>query len=125
MEVTGGSPRSGDALTVTVDWVAAVLLGQVATSLAILAVACLGFLMLWGRLPMRRGASVIVGCFILFSASGIASGLLTAMKSGGAGTPADLAAREPVYAPTTPKAEPYDPYSGAAVPDQRGSDLLE
>jgi hypothetical protein len=111
-------------LSTAVDWVGAVLLGQAATSLAIMAVASIGFLTLSGRLPARRGAGVILGCFVIFSAGGIASGLLSAASRSGGRESIAAAAPPAAYVPTVPKAAPYDPYSGAAVPDQSSEDLL-
>jgi type IV secretory pathway VirB2 component (pilin) len=44
------------------------LLGNVATAVAVMAVAAVGFMMLTGRMNWRFGATVIIGCFILFGA---------------------------------------------------------
>jgi type IV secretion system protein VirB2 len=51
------------------------LLGTVATVAAIIAVASVGFLMLTGRMNWRYGATVILGCFILFGAASIVGGI--------------------------------------------------
>ena len=59
----GGSPIL-DAVT----FVQHILLGPVATGVAVIAVAMVGFMMLTGRLNWRYGATVIVGVFILFGA---------------------------------------------------------
>ncbi len=40
-----------------------------------IAVAMIGFMMLTGRLNWRFGATVIVGCFVLFGAGSIVSGI--------------------------------------------------
>jgi len=56
------------------EWVQGALLGSFATALAVIAVAAVGLLMLTGRLNIRRGATVILGCFIVFGAASIASG---------------------------------------------------
>ncbi|NWE54557.1 TrbC/VirB2 family protein, partial [Brevundimonas sp. P7753] len=50
------------------QWVQELLLGPVATSIAVIAVAAIGLLMLSGRMNIRRSATVLVGCFILFGA---------------------------------------------------------
>ncbi len=115
---------SGGALVSAVDWVAGLLLGTAGTALAVLAVAALGFIMLSGRLPVRRGASVIVGCFIIFSAGGVATGLLAAATRSAERPHAAIAAPQPAYTPSVPKAEAYDPYAGAAVPDHSSGDIL-
>lgn len=57
------------------QWVQELLLGPVATSIAVIAVASLGLLMLSGRMNIWRAATVLVGCFILFGAASIAKGL--------------------------------------------------
>ena len=54
------------------------LLGNVATAVAVMAVAAVGFMMLTGRMNWRFGATVILGCFILFGASAIVSGIQAA-----------------------------------------------
>lgn len=51
------------------------LLGTVATMVAVIAVSWVGMLMLTGRLPIRRGLTVIAGCFVLSGASAIAAGI--------------------------------------------------
>jgi type IV secretion system protein VirB2 len=51
------------------------LLGTVATVVAVIAVATVGFMMLTGRINWRYGATVIHGCYILFEASTIVAGI--------------------------------------------------
>ena len=51
------------------------LLGNVATAVAVMAVAACGFMMLTGRLNWRFGATVILGTFILFGAASIVAGI--------------------------------------------------
>jgi type IV secretory pathway VirB2 component (pilin) len=125
MIATGADPETDNALSSAIEWVAAVMFGQAATIMAVIAVASLGFIMLSGRLPMRRGVPVILGCFIIFSSGSVASGLLVAAdQAGGEGVLIPAAPSAPVYTPTVPKAEPYDPYSGATVPDPSAGDIL-
>jgi len=50
-------------------------LGQVATAVAVIAVAAVGFMMLTGRMNWKYGATVIIGIFILFGASTIVAGI--------------------------------------------------
>ncbi|HEX8641138.1 MAG TPA: TrbC/VirB2 family protein [Allosphingosinicella sp.] len=111
------APGSG-ALVGAVEWIHALLLGSVATVVAVIAVASIGFLMLAGRIDIRRGAIVIGGCFVLFGATSIAAGLQSLASSGVA--PADYPSIPPQAAappPTPPSDEgAYDPYAGAAVP---------
>ena len=56
-------------------WLQGTLLGTVATVVAIIAVAAVGFMMLTGRINWRYGATVIIGCFILFGAASIVAGI--------------------------------------------------
>jgi type IV secretion system protein VirB2 len=53
-------------------------MGEVASGVAVVAVAVVGFLMLTGRLNWRYGATVILGCFILFGATTIVGGIQAA-----------------------------------------------
>ena len=61
---TGGGNPLVDALV----WMQNILLGPIATSLAVMAVAGVGFMMLTGRMNWRYGGTVIVGVFIIFGA---------------------------------------------------------
>ena len=67
------------------QWIQGTLLGTVATVLAVIAVAIVGLLMLTGRINWRYGTVVIVGCFILFGAASIVSGIQSAasLSAGG------------------------------------------
>ena len=58
-----------------VRWLQGTLLGTVATVAAVIAVAGVGFMMLTGRINWRYGATVILGCFILFGAASIVGGI--------------------------------------------------
>ena len=73
---TGGPAGSGPIVS-ALGWLQATLLGQVATTVAVIAVAMVGFMMLTGRLNWRFGGTVIVGCFILFGAAAIVGGIQT------------------------------------------------
>jgi type IV secretory pathway VirB2 component (pilin) len=111
-------PAGSNAIAAAIGWLQATLLGSVGTSIAIIAVAAVGFRMLTGRVHWRYGASVLVGCFILFGASTIAAGLRAAME--GRDVPV-VAAPPPVVPPPAvalPAAPPAnaDPFAGAAVP---------
>lgn len=113
-------PNGGHAVAVAARWIEHALTGTVATTIATLAVAAVGFLMLRGRLPFRRGGSVIVGCFILFGASTIAKGVMQvpeALDSDGSSAPVAIApAPLPSIAPPPAQPQVYDPYAGASVP---------
>lgn len=68
-------PAGSGVLVSAVNWLQGTLLGTVATVVAIMAVAVVGFMMLTGRINWRYGVTVIVGCFILFGASTIVAGI--------------------------------------------------
>lgn len=68
-------PRGSGPIVSAVQWLQGTLLGTVATVVAVIAVACVGFLMLTGRINWRYGAVVILGCFILFGAVSIVAGI--------------------------------------------------
>ena len=51
------------------------LLGNVATAVAVIAVAAIGFMMLTGRINWRYGATVVLGLFVLFGAGSIVGGI--------------------------------------------------
>jgi type IV secretion system protein VirB2 len=51
-----------------------------ATAAAVVAIAVVGFMMLSGRMNWRYGATVIVGCFVLFGAATIVAGIQSAAR---------------------------------------------
>ena len=60
----------------SIGWITDTLLGEVAVTICVLAVALVGFSMLTGRISLRRGVRVILGCFVLLGAPVIAASLL-------------------------------------------------
>ncbi|MDE2561120.1 MAG: TrbC/VirB2 family protein [Sphingomonadales bacterium] len=60
------------------QWIEGTLLGSVATTVCIVAVAILGLMLLRGRIAVRDGLRVLLGCFLLLGAPAIAAGLLRA-----------------------------------------------
>ena len=68
-------PQGSGVFVSAVNWLQGTLLGTVATVVAVIAVATVGFMMLTGRINWRYGATVILGCFILFGASSIVAGV--------------------------------------------------
>ncbi|MHA6720193.1 TrbC/VirB2 family protein [Sphingomonas sp. RS6] len=107
------------------SWVLETLLGTLATSVAVIAVAILGLLLLTGRANIRHGLTVLAGCFLLFGAATIARGIRDALEGRigednravtGSVAPSPLSV---IATPTpAPRSQPYDPYAGAAVPQQ-------
>jgi len=68
-------PAGSGPIVSAVHWLQGTLLGTIATTVAVIAVASVGFLMLTGRINWRYGATVILGCFILFGAASIVGGI--------------------------------------------------
>jgi hypothetical protein len=102
-------------LLAALSWVEGALLGSIATAIAVVCVATVGLMMFSGRLDMRRGLVVVLGCFVLFGASKIVSGFP------GAASPAPDVDALPADIPTNatlpaevPASQP-DPYAGASV----------
>ena len=104
------------SIEAAVDWIVSVLLGELAVGLCVLAVAFVGMLMLSGRLPIRTGLRVAIGCFVILGAPQIASGFVGAWA--GSGTPPPPVIAEPAPAREPPPAN-YDPYAGASVRTDR------
>ena len=108
---TASSAESG------LNWISSAILGSIGTVIAVLAIAGVGLASLQGRIAVRRGAITVIGCFILFSSRSIATALV------GVSTPPveHLVAPSvvtPAYTAPSPPPVPYDPYSGASVPER-------
>jgi type IV secretion system protein VirB2 len=78
-----GSPQGSGPIVAAVNWVQGTLLGNVATAVAVIAVAIVGFMMLTGRMNWKHGVTVILGCFILFGATVIVAGIQGAARMAG------------------------------------------
>ena len=81
-QAVSSSPAGSEPINAALEWVQGTLLGNLATTAAVIAVAAVGFLMLTGRIEWRRGLVVVIGCFIIFGAAAIVAGIRTA--AGGA-----------------------------------------
>ena len=68
-------PAGSGPIAGAVDWLQGTLLGNVATAVAVIAVAAVGFMMLTGRVNWKYGATVVLGLFILFGAASIVGGI--------------------------------------------------
>lgn len=112
-------PRSDTDIVASVSWFQNLVLGQLGTSLAIVAVASMGLGMLGGHLPARHAARVLAGIFLLFGAPVLASGLLESVQS--AQSRGSLEPPTMRDAMPTTSSQPYDPYAGAAVPRTGGT----
>lgn len=113
------SYASDAAIPAAVDWAVGTLLGSVATGVAVLAVAFLGFGMLFGHLDWRTGARVVLGIFILFGAPMIARELAGLARGGEMAQSDQVAAEGLPPQPAVPTNAPVaDPYAGAGFPQQ-------
>ena len=107
------------SLPAAVDWVEQLLLGSVGTAVAVLAIAILGCVMLWGRIRMGDALRTVLGCFLLFGAPVVGRSLL-GMAQGTETTtisPAISAQAGPTVrlrAPLPVGTNPFDPYQGKA-----------
>ena len=68
-------PQGSGPIVAALGWLQGTLLGNVATAVAVMAVAAVGFMMLTGRMNWRFGATVVIGIFILFGAGTIVAGI--------------------------------------------------
>jgi type IV secretion system protein VirB2 len=110
-EAGGGAPMVESA-----RWIEGVMLGEIALGVCVIAVAFIGALMLTGRLPMREGGRIIVGCFVMLGAPVIAAGFV----GGGSGVIEVSSPSPSVVAPIEsprPDLPPanFDPYAGASL----------
>ena len=77
---TYSDPRGSGPILGAVYWVQGTLLGSIATAVAVVAIAVVGFMMLSGRMNWRYGLTVILGCFIIFGAAAIVGGIQEAAR---------------------------------------------
>lgn len=106
-----------EVLSAAVGWVEQLLLGSVANSVAVIGVAAVGALMLTGRADWRLGARVVAGCFLIFGATTIVSGLT--LQEPERPDIVDTATTADMLVPAgRPPIDDFDPYAGAA-PVQR------
>ncbi len=116
-------PPPNEPIADGMAWLQGVALGPAATSFAVIAVAAIGLLMLSGRLELRRGITVVIGCFILLGAPSIAAAL-TGVGKQTEPLPRVAANRdsallsEPFLTPET-RPSAYDPYAGVSAPTAR------
>ena len=68
-------PAGSSAINSAFTWMQQTMLGTVATTVAVMAVAACGFMMLTGRMNWRFGATVVIGVFIIFGAGSIVAGI--------------------------------------------------
>jgi type IV secretion system protein VirB2 len=109
-------PAGSNAIVAAVAWLEATLLGTAATTIAVIAVSWIGFGMLAGRVNIRRRLTVILGCFLLFGASTIVTGIRSSLAGDSRVVRSYPPPSPPPAIPPPPPPRPYDPYAGASVP---------
>lgn len=111
--------QSVEPLQASATWLTATLLGELAIGLCVIAVAVIGLLMMSGRLPIRRGAAVVLGCFVLLGAPVIA-GAFMQIGERAAGQGKFVVAERQALPPREDLSQStYDPYAGASIRDDR------
>ncbi|HKD24222.1 MAG TPA: TrbC/VirB2 family protein [Rhizomicrobium sp.] len=68
-------PAGSGPILAALQWIEGTLMGNVATTAAVIAVAVVGLMMLTGRIDWRRGVVVVLGAFIIFGAAAIVEGM--------------------------------------------------
>ena len=68
-------PAGSGPILGALNWSEGTLLGNLATTAAVIAVAVVGLMMLTGRIDWKRGLTVVLGAFIIFGAAAIVAGM--------------------------------------------------
>jgi type IV secretory pathway VirB2 component (pilin) len=114
-------PPPASAIGSAVGWISDLLFGPLATTIAVIATACVGFAMLSGRANIRRGMSVVFGCFLMFGARDVALALRTVTSADTVASSGSVPSA-PVYISAPPvanSANAYDPYASARLAQPR------
>lgn len=111
------TPGGANAFLEAARWLQGILTGSLAISVAVIAVASIGFMMLKGRIGIRRSVTILTGCFILFGASTIVAGLKDlARPTAMVAQPTAPMRRSPLLERPAPlDSAEADPYAGAAL----------
>lgn len=80
---TVSDPAGSGPILAALQWVQGTLLGTLATTAAVIAVAVVGLMMLTGRIDWRRGITVVLGAFIIFGAVAIVAGMRSIASGAG------------------------------------------
>lgn len=109
------TPRPTGPIESSIAWLTGTMLGSVATSACVIAVAFVGFQMLSGKLPILRGLRVTVGCFLLLGAPVVAASIIGSWQrnTGQAALPSVSVEAEDPRGDLPPS--DYSPYAGASV----------
>lgn len=81
-QLAANDPAGSGAIGNAAEWLQGTMLGNVATAIAVMAVAAVGFMMLTGRINWRYGATVVLGLFVVFGAASIVTGIRSAAGAG-------------------------------------------
>lgn len=106
-------PSGSSSIVAAVQWLEGTLLGTIATTSAVIAVAWVGIMMLTGRINVRSGATTILGCFILFGATSIVAGIRSSLAGDANPAISVVDASPPIAIP--PVQVQADPYAGASL----------
>ena len=99
-----------------ITWIEGTLMGSIATAIAVVCVATVGLMMFSGRIDVRRGLVVVLGCFVLFGASTFVAGFRGVTSSADLPLTPGTSDYTPVaQLPPGPTQTPEDPYAGASV----------
>ncbi len=104
------------SILTAVQWLQELVLGSLATTLAVIFTAWLGVAMLGGQIDYRRAIRLFLGMFILFGAPTISAGLRRAML--GAEEATSLVSKDAAPPLKHSSLPSFDPYAGAAVPPE-------
>lgn len=105
MDLTDYSTGS-NSIAGAVGWIEGAMTGSAATAIAVMAVAAFGLRMLGGHVDWRRGARVVLGCFLIFGAPVIARGFLATAGNSTAYPPSEDSSRSPLLTITSPAQRP-------------------
>ncbi|WP_230482644.1 TrbC/VirB2 family protein [Sphingomonas sp. Leaf21] len=108
-----------ESIVSAVVWIEHMITGSLATLVATIAVGTAGLAIMMGRLPVRRGAEIVLGIFVVFGAPAIARGISALPMPERAEM--SLPASNPPIVVRAPPMAAYDPYAGASVPQTRAS----
>lgn len=114
--VIPSAPADQSSPFAVAGWIEALVAGPAALAVATIALAWFGLSLLGGRISLRRGAMVVIGCFILFGAPSLARGLMGLAGNARDASAAPQAALVTPPPPAPPMPPDFDPYAGAAVP---------
>jgi type IV secretory pathway VirB2 component (pilin) len=114
---------NGHALLGAASWLEGLIHSPAVTGVAVLAIAAMGVSMLTGRIPVRRGLTVALGCFVLFGAPAIARGIVGSVTAIDQPESSSVPLAPPSPGPTPALNSPRtavpppiaDPYAGASV----------